>query len=205
MADREDPLLTRLRQGDEAAFVTLIEQLHGPLRRLARMFVSTDASAEEVVQDTWVAVLDGLARFEGRSSIRTWVSSILVNRAKTKGIREGRSMPFSALGDGEGDAEPAVDAGRFDAGGSWTTPPARWHDVTPERLVGDGQLMALIEAELRKLPERQRMIVTLRDTLDWSSEEVCNALGLTETNQRVLLHRARAKLRAALEAQLANP
>lgn len=199
-------LLARLRAGDVDAFDALVVKHHGRLKRLARMFVSTEASADEVVQDTWVAVLDGLASFEGRSSLVTWISRILVNRAKTKGVREARSTPFSAMGDGkdhDGDLE-VVDAARFAANGKWSAPPLRWDEETPEKLVGNQRAMTLLEAELRELPERQRLIVVLRDTLGWTAEEVCNALEINETNQRVLLHRARSRLRARLEAHFAE-
>jgi RNA polymerase sigma-70 factor, ECF subfamily len=193
-------LLARLRAGDADAFESLVARHHGRLLRLARMFVSTEASAEEVVQDTWVAVLDGLESFEERSSLVTWISRILVNRAKTKGVREARSTPFSAIDDTSSDEpQPAVDPSRFDDRGRWSLPPAPWDDETPERLVANHQAMVLLEEELRQLPERQRIIVVLRDTLGWSAEEVCNVLELNETNQRVLLHRARSRLRARLE------
>lgn len=199
-------LLARLRAGDGDAFDALVEKYHGRLKRLARMFVSTDASAEEVVQDTWVAVLDGLASFEERSALGTWISRILVNRAKTKGVREARTTPFSAMGDGDESAEElsVVDAARFNANGKWSAPPIRWEDETPEKLVGNQQAMVLLEVELRQLPERQRVIVVLRDTLGWTAEEVCSALEINETNQRVLLHRARSRLRARMEAHFAN-
>lgn len=201
MESSDHELLTRLRAGDARAFDELVGRYHGKLVRLARLFVSTDASADEVVQDTWLAVLDGLDRFEGRSSLLTWISRILVNRAKTKGIREARILPFSALGDADHDepAEPVVDPERFDERGMWSAPPVRWQDETPEGLAGNTEALLLLEAELRQLPERQRVVVILRDTLGWSAEEVCNALELNETNQRVLLHRARSRLRARLE------
>jgi RNA polymerase sigma-70 factor, ECF subfamily len=202
----ETHLLARLRDGDAEAFDLLVAKYHGRLVRLARMFVSTDASADEVVQDTWIAVLDGLAAFEGRSALGTWISRILVNRARTRGVREARSTPFSALGDGDDSADEisGVEAGRFTANGRWSAPPIRWEDETPEKLLGNQQAMALLEVELRQLPERQRVIVVLRDTLGWTAEEVCNALEITETNQRVLLHRARSRLRARLEAHFAS-
>jgi len=207
MAGSDDTqLLAQLRAGDVDAFDALVERHHGRLKRLARMFVSTDASADEVVQDTWVAVLDGLATFEGRSSLVTWISRILVNRAKTKGVREARTTPFSAMGDGdEHDGEPdVVEPTRFNDRGRWNAPPIRWDDETPEKLVGNQRAMTLLEAALRELPERQRAVVVLRDTLGWTAEEVCNALEINETNQRVLLHRARTRLRARLEAHFAN-
>jgi len=199
-------LLARLRAGDGAAFDALVERYHGRLKRLARLFVSTDASADEVVQDTWVAVLDGLASFEERSTLGTWISRILVNRAKTRSVREARTTPFSAMsaGDEPGDELSVVDAARFNANGKWSAPPMRWEDETPEKLLGDQQAMALLEVELRQLPERQRVIVVLRDTLGWTAEEVCSALEINEPNQRVLLHRGRARLRARLEAHFAN-
>lgn len=203
--DDDQVLITRLRAGDAEVFDALVRRHHKRLVRLARLFVSTDASAEEVVQDTWVAVLDRLDAFEQRSSLITWVSRILVNRAKTKGVREARSLPFSALADGEGEAEPALEGDRFDAKGKWRAPPARWDDETPERLVGNQQAMAILDDELRQLPERQRLVVVLRDTLGWTAEEVCNVLEVNETNQRVLLHRARTRLRARLEAHFEEP
>lgn len=198
-------LLGRIRSGDGEAFDLLVRRHHGRLLRLARLFVSTGASAEEVVQDTWVAVLDGIDAFEERSSLVTWLSRILVNRAKTRGVREARTTPFSAMGDGTPEAESDVDAERFTDKGKWSVPPARWEEETPERLLGNHQAMALLDAELRELPERQRVVVVLRDTLGWTAEEVCNVLEINETNQRVLLHRARARLRARLEAHLAKP
>lgn len=208
MAPSADPqLLARLREGDPRAFDELVGRYHGRLVRLARLFVSTDASADEVVQDTWLAVLDGLDAFEGRSSLLTWISRILVNRAKTRGVRDARMLPLSALGEDTHDdgPEPAVDPARFNAKGMWTAPPVRWDDESPERLAGNAELMGLVEDELRRLPERQRIVVLLRDTLGWTSEEVCNALEVNETNQRVLLHRARARLRARLEAHFEKP
>lgn len=201
-------LLARLREGDADAFEALVARHHGRLLRLARLFVSTDASAEEVVQDAWVAVLDGLDAFEERSALLTWISRILVNRAKTRGVREARTLPFSAVDLPEEDGEaPASDPdpARFTGRGAWGAPPARWDSETPERLVADQEAMALLEGELRHLPERQQVVVVLRDTLGWTAEEVCNVLALSETNQRVLLHRARSRLRARLEAHFEEP
>ena len=205
-ASEETQLLARLRAGDEAAFDLIVRRYHGPLKRLARAFVSTEASAEEVVQDTWVAVLAGLDAFEERSSLGTWISRILVNRSKTKGVREARMTPFSAMGDGDADADATspegVDPARFDDRGMWSSPPERWVDESPEKLVANQEAMALLDAELRNLPERQRIIVVLRDTLGWTAEDVCNALDINETNQRVLLHRARSRLRSRLAQHL---
>ena len=198
-------LVARLRAGDEAAFTTLINRHHGALRRVARTFVSSDAAAEEVVQDTWVAVLDGLASFEERSSLKTWIFRILVNRAKTKGVREARTVPMSAMGsDDEEAAEAAVDPSRFNARGMWSAPPQRWEAETPAKLLLRKELGGELERAIDQLPERQRRVVVMRDALGWSSEEVCNVLELNETNQRVLLHRARSRLRALLEHYKAN-
>jgi RNA polymerase sigma-70 factor, ECF subfamily len=196
----EQDLVAKLREGDEAAFTTLIDRHHGALRRLARTFVSTDAAAEEVAQDTWVAVLDGLGTFEGRSSLKTWIFRILVNRAKTKGVREARTIPMSALGpDDEEPAEAAVDPSRFNDRGMWSAPPRRWDAETPAKLLLRKELVGELERAISQLPERQRSVVVMRDALGWSSEEVCLVLELNETNQRVLLHRARSRLRALLE------
>lgn len=193
-------LLVRLRSGDEAAFQILVKRYHVRMVRLARMFVSTNASAEEVVQDTWVVVLDGLDAFEGRSSLLTWISRIVVNRAKTKGEREARTLPFSAVREAQSEPdEAAVDPTRFGANGQWSAPPIRWDDETPERLVANRQAMAIAAEEIGQLPEKQRIIVVLRDAMGWTADEVCNVLELAETNQRVLLHRARSRIRARLE------
>jgi RNA polymerase sigma-70 factor, ECF subfamily len=204
--DDDKQLLARLRDGDGQAFEALVGRYHGRLKRLAALFVTTEASAEEVVQDTWLAVLDGLEGFEGRSALMTWISRILVNRAKTRALREARTLPFSAMGDGDPDDahEPVVDPARFNDKDMWSAPPQRWRDETPEQLAGNAEVLALLDHELRQLPERQRIVVVLRDTLGWSSEEVCNVLEISETNQRVLLHRARARLRARLEAHFAK-
>jgi RNA polymerase sigma-70 factor (ECF subfamily) len=172
---------------------------HAMLVRVARMYVSTQAVAEDVAAETWLAVLEGIDRFEGRSSLKTWIFRILTNRAKTKGIREGRSLPFSAL---EPD-EPAVGPERFRTGddrwpGHWAAPPSGF----PEERLLAGETRDVIERTIAALPPTQRAVISLRDIEGWSAEEVCNALTLTETNQRVLLHRARSAVRAALEEYL---
>lgn len=191
-----------LRAGDEAMFVTVVRALDGTLRRLARSVVA-DALVDEVVQETWVAVLRGLAGFEGRASFRTWVCRILINRGRTIGTRAARMVPVSSLGtDDDDDDDPDLD--RFGATGSWTQPPALWPQEDPARLAEHKELVACVEAGLERLPERQRQVVTLRDLQGWTSEEVCNALELSESNQRVLLHRGRARLRAILETQIAS-
>lgn len=192
-------LVKRLLAGDEATFTDLVERYHGRLLRLALVFVSDRASAEEVVQDTWLAVLTGLPSFEGRSGLKTWIFSILSNRAKTRGRRDKRSVPFSALTALAADDEPAVDPTRFASGGGWSAPPERWDEDTPERLLVRQETRALIDEAIAALPPAQRAVVTLRDVEGADSAEVCNILEISDTNQRVLLHRGRAKIRAALE------
>jgi len=199
----ETKLLAALRDGDEAAFRELVSMYHSSLLRVAQIYVSSRAQAEEVVQETWLAVLQGLDRFEGRSSLKTWIFSILANRAKTRAVRERRTIPFSALNP-ERVPEPAVDPERFrDAEdprwpGHWASPPQPWPDDKLVAAETRGKLAEAIDA----LPGNQRAVISLRDLEGWSSEEVCNALGISETNQRVLLHRARAKVRTALEEYL---
>jgi len=202
----DDPsLVEALRRGDEAAFAWLLDRYHGELVRLAQLYVHQREAAEEVVQETWLGVLRGIARFEGRSSLKTWVFRILTNLAKTRGRREGRSVPFSALWDPEADpSEPAVDPDRFNPPehptwpGHWAADPRSWEAV-PEEWFLSRETRAAIQLAIEALPPSQREVITLRDVEGWTSEEVCNALGISETNQRVLLHRARAKVRSALE------
>ncbi len=193
----DSDLVAKLRRGDEAAFTTLVDRYSAALRRLARSFVSTDAAADEVVQDTWVAVLDGLDTFQERSLVKTWIFRILVNRAKTKGVRDARMVP--GLDTEESDsAEAAVDPARFDDRGMWSNPP-RWESETPAKVLLRKELVGELERAIGQLPERQRSVVVLRDALGWSAEEVCDLLELDEGNQRVLLHRARSRLRSILE------
>jgi RNA polymerase sigma-70 factor (ECF subfamily) len=200
----EARLVRRLRDGDEAAFAELVEAYGPMLMRLALMHVPSRAVAEEVVQETWLAVLNGIDRFEGRSSLKTWITSILLNTARTRGERERRTLPFSLLrrrGE-EGGDEPALPPDRFqgrrgEAPGHWARPPIDW-GPPEEKLASDAARRVMLEA-ISELPPRQREVIALRDISGWSSEEVRNALDLSETNQRVLLHRARSKVRAALE------
>ncbi len=202
--DTDEQLLAALRRGDEDAFRMLVAE-HGPfLLRLALMHVPSRAIAEEVVQDTWLAALNGIDRFEGRSSLRTWLASILLNKARTLGRRERRVLPFSFLGRRreEGRDEPAVDPDRFRSArdqqpGAWARPPVDW-DSPEQRLSQDEARRVLFDA-IAELPPRQREVIALRDIGGFSAAEARNALDLTETNQRVLLHRARSKVRAALE------
>jgi RNA polymerase sigma-70 factor (ECF subfamily) len=188
-------LVEALRAGDERVFEQLVRMYQSTLLRVAQMYVSSRAVAEEVVQETWLAVLNGIDGFEGRSSLKTWIFRILANRAKTRAQREGRTIPFSALSD----SEPAVGPDRFDRG-HWAAFPADWPEA---RLLGD-ETMHVIDGAIESLPATQRAVITLRDVQGWSAEEVRNALELSETNQRVLLHRARSKVRGALEEYLAE-
>ena len=198
-----DPLLVRLRAGDEAAFRDLVVRHHGQLRRLALSIVGIAAAADEVVQDTWAAALEGLDSFEGRASVKTWLFRICVNRARTRRERDKRSTPFSALEPEEGDG-PAVDPGRFAADGHWQLSPAdQSFDTNPESETLRAELREQLEQAVAALPERFRVVLTLRDLDGLSGEEVCNALQITESNQRVLLHRARSRVRALLEPYLA--
>jgi RNA polymerase sigma-70 factor (ECF subfamily) len=200
-------LLERLRAGDERAFMDLVDRYHASLLRLARMYVASGAVAEEVVQEAWLGVLKGLDRFEGRSSLKTWIFRILTNVAKTRGQREARTIPFSsAWRPGPEATEPAVDPDRFLPADHdrwphhWAFAPTSWE--TPEESLLSGETRALILKTIEGLPGAQREVITLRDIEGWSSDEVCNALDITETNQRVLLHRARSKVRGALERYL---
>jgi RNA polymerase sigma-70 factor (ECF subfamily) len=197
-------LVEALRAGDDQAFRELVVQWHAPLLRVAQIFVPSRAVAEEVVQETWLRVLGALDRFEGRSSLKTWVFRIVTNTAKTRAQREGRVIPFSSLHDPGRVPEAAVDADRFlpddDAHhpGAWSSPP---RELPEERLLA-AETRAHIAAAIEALPANQRAVITLRDVEGWGSDEVCNALDLTEVNQRVLLHRARARVRNALEDYL---
>ncbi len=195
--DADAELLERLCAGDEQAFATLVRRHHGAMLRLATSFVPNDAVAEEVVQETWLAVLRGIGRFEGRSSVRTWLFRILVNRARTAGARERRSV---AVGDVE-DVGPAVDASRFDGTGHWLSPPEHWVEDADERLFA-AKLADLVRSAIESLPDRQRQVVTLRDIEGLSSGEVCGVLDITEGNQRVLLHRGRSRLRGIIETSI---
>ena len=172
--------------------------------RVALMFVPSRAVAEDVVQEAWLGVLNGIDRFQGRSSLKTWIFRIVSNLAKTRGERERRSVPFSALAAEEGSGnDPAVDPARFDAGGAWSSPPVPWEDVPEDRLLS-GETLALIGKAIDSLPETQRTVIRLRDVEGLSSDDVRNILEISETNQRVLLHRARSKVRRALEQYLSG-
>jgi RNA polymerase sigma-70 factor, ECF subfamily len=199
-------LVEALRRGDSDAYAALVDELTPALLRLAMAHVPSRAVAEEVVQDTWLGVVNGIERFEGRSALRTWIFGILLNIARTRGKREKRTLPISYFQKrAEEGGGPAVDPDRFHGGagelrGAWASPPAEWQE--PERkLANDESRQVLLEA-IAELPPRQRDVIVLRDIQGYSAEDARNALDLSETNQRVLLHRARSKVRAALEEQL---
>ena len=204
----ERDLCAALRRGDEAAFESLVARHHASLRRLALSYVRTAAVADEVVQETWLAVIRGIHRFEERSSLKTWIFRILANTAKTRGERESRTVPFSALPSGDADDdESSVDPNRFFDQqharwpGHWASPPARWDELPEEHLSGRETLYSL-KAAIEQLPSKQRQVIVLRDIEGWEAGDVCQLLELSEANQRVLLHRARSKVRQALEEHL---
>lgn len=188
----ETALLARLRAGDEAAFLALVDRHQPALGRLARSLVPTPAAAAEVVQETWTALLDGLATVEGCSSLRTWLFRVCTNRA-----REARSVPFSAL---EGTDSPAHDPSEFEPDDRWAAPPRSWDADAPLAALRHGEALAQLATALEALPPMQRAVLTLRDVEGLSAEEACHVLDLGEPNQRLLLHRARVELRAALAA-----
>jgi len=198
----DDVLVARLRDRDEAAFVMLLDAWSDGLLRLARSFVSTTDSAAEVVQDTWLAVIQGIGKFEGRSSLKTWVYRILVNTAKRRGRRESRTVPWSSLLPTPDDEGPTVDPARFGGPGDpypghWREFPAPW--PSPEQHALADEVRAQVGAALAQLPERQRVVIMLRDVEGYGSDEVRSILDISAANQRVLLHRARAFVRGRLE------
>jgi RNA polymerase sigma-70 factor (ECF subfamily) len=202
----ERRLVDALRAHDEPAFTKVVHEYGPAMLRVARMFVSSRAVAEEVVQDAWVGVLNGIGRFEGRSSLKTWIFRILTNTAKTRAVREGRSIPFSALA-GEDRESGSLDPDRFLGDGArfpghWGTPPQRW-EAAPEGRLLAGETLDVIEREIARMPPNQAIVITMRDVEGFDADEVCNALEISETNQRVLLHRARTRLRRALEEYMA--
>jgi RNA polymerase sigma-70 factor (ECF subfamily) len=200
-------LVEALRRGDRDAYASLVDELTPSMLRVAMAHVPSRAVAEEVVQDTWVGVLNGIDRFEGRSALRTWIFGILLNIARTRGKREKRTLPFSSLRrrTEEGRDEPAVDPDRFqgrrgEAPGAWASPPAEW--LEPERKLASDEARNVMLEAIAGLPPRQREVIVLRDVQGYSAEDARNALDISETNQRVLLHRARSKVRAELEEKL---
>jgi RNA polymerase sigma-70 factor, ECF subfamily len=195
-------LVDALRAGDEATFATLVGRYSGAMLRLAQLYVRSRAVAEEVVQETWIAVLNGIVRFEGRSSLKTWIFRIVANKAKTRAAKEGRSVPFSAFAPDE----PSVDPERFRGPedrypGHWVTFPSSWAGEPEERLLAS-ETLALVENAIAQLPPAQAVVITMRDVEGFDVGEVCDTLEISEGNQRVLLHRARSKVRRALEEYL---
>jgi RNA polymerase sigma-70 factor (ECF subfamily) len=207
LSQEESALLEGLRRKDEQAFTRLVERYSGSLMRLARVYVPNRGVAEEVVQETWLGVLQGVHRFEGRCSLKTWLFKILMNRARTRGVREARSVAVGSVFDLEAEAaeaaEPALPSNRFRGPGDawpdhWAIAPKSW-GPNPEQALLSKECRKRMEQAIEALPPGQREVITLRDIEQWTSEEVCNALGVSETNQRVLLHRARSRVRRALE------
>ena len=199
-----------LRGGDEGAFADLLRRYTAPMTSVAMMYVSSHAVAEEVVQDAWLNVVRGLDRFEGRSSLRTWIFTILVNGARKRAAREGRCVPFSALEAGAEGREPPADADPFSPADHprwsriWTSPNDAWDTLPEERLLGR-EGVGVVRDAIAALPPRLREVMTLRDVAGWSSREVADALGISDENQRVRLHRARARVRTALGGYLDVP
>jgi RNA polymerase sigma-70 factor, ECF subfamily len=206
----EAALLTALRGGDEDAFCALVDRYGPAMHRLARTFVRSSAVADEVVQEAWVGALRGLDRFEGRSSLKTWLLRIVANIARTHAVREARAVPFSSLdlAHEAAEYEPALPIDRFQGPDGlhpqrWVSNPAPW-SCEPDGALLSAETRALIADTIARLPDGQRIVISLRDVEGWDSAEVCSVLELSETNQRVLLHRARSKVRAALESYLTN-
>ncbi len=198
-------LVNALRSADEAAFEALVAGYHASMRQLALAYVANLAVAEEVVQEAWLGVVQGIGRFEARSSLKTWIFSIVMNRAKSRAVQEARSVGFSSL-EGENETTPVVDPGRFRGDHdprprTWASPPRSWSGIPEARFLSNETLNHVRKA-IDALPPTQREVITLRDVVGWSAPEVCNVLSISETNQRVLLHRARSRVRAALEGYL---
>lgn len=203
--DPDRALVDRLRARDEDAFVRLLRKYQSTLIAVARSYVGSTAVAEEVVQETWIAVLQGIDKFEMRSSFKTWLVRIAMNKARTRGVREARSVPESSLA-GFDDDGTSVPLERFMGParrGKWSAPVESWA-VAPEAPVMAAETMAVVDQTIQKLPVNQREVVTLRDKQGWTAAEVCDVLGISEVNQRVLLHRARGRIRTAVEAHLAT-
>lgn len=198
MSGSDAPIAARLRAGDEAAMRSLVEQHHRAMLGVAQRYARDRDTAREIVQDSWLAVIEGIASFEGRSSLKTWILAIVANKARSRVAQDARTVPIDELEEGSG-----LDPARFDASGHWASPILPWDEITPERLAGDRELLSLLAGALDKLPRAQRAAVLLRDVEGLSTGEACNILDVSETNLRVLLHRARTRLRAVLETSLA--
>lgn len=205
MSSNEQELVARLRDHDDAAFKEIVDRYGDSMRRVARAFVKSDDVADEVVQETWLHVYNGIGRFEGRSSLKTWLFTILRNRARTRGVREDRTRPFSSLGSGGEDGEERqVGVDQFEPEDNWVTPPTFEQLSSPADNSLRTELFQEVETGLAKLPENQKMVVTLRDLLGWSSSDVQDYMEISEANQRVLLHRGRARLRKELAGYMAQ-
>jgi RNA polymerase sigma-70 factor (ECF subfamily) len=205
LPDPDAERLERARAGDEAAFLELVHAYNPVMHRVALNYVRTASVAEEVVQDAWLGILRSLPRFEGRCSLRSWMLRIVANRARTRGVREARCVPFSSLASDEDD-EPAVAAERFQGPqeqfpGGWRTFPTDWRTLPEQRVLAQ-ETLAHVDAAIRTLPTRQQEVMVLRDVEGWSADEVCATLRLSPGNQRVLLHRARSRVRQSLEDYL---
>lgn len=199
----DEQLVESLRAGDEAAFRSLVAAQHAAMVRVASLYVPSRAVAEEVAQETWMVVISGLDRFEGRSSLKTWIFGILTNQARRRGERERRTVPFSSINTDDEVASPGLEPERFRPAsdhwaGHWSNPPQPWSDTVADRLEG-AETRAVVLDAIRSLPPNQRDVIALRDVEGWSAAEVSAALGITDGNQRVLLHRARVRVRAILD------
>jgi len=198
----EEELLARLRSGDREGFATLVGDMQGRLLALARTFTSSSSLAEDIVQETWLAVIRGLRGFEGRSSLRTWIFSILVHRAKTLASRDARNRRIVMRANGSEDSSDSEWEPGRGRRGLWEEAPKPWVTADPAELVQSLEVLAIARNAVESLPEAQRQVVILRDVEDVPPTEICNILGISETNQRVLLHRGRARIRRALDAYL---
>jgi RNA polymerase sigma-70 factor, ECF subfamily len=202
----EDTLLASLRRGDEGAFDELVNKHHGTLIRMAMGYVADREVAEEVVQDTWMAVIQSLDRFEGRSSLRTWVCGILIHKAKDRGVREKRHRTFSSFESYDDDNDEGIDPSRFQQtgewAGHWASPPQPWDDQTPEKLLASRQVVNAMQRAIERLPATLKEVLILRDVEGVDAKEVCDLLKITETNLYVRLHRARERVRVAVEAHV---
>jgi RNA polymerase sigma-70 factor, ECF subfamily len=206
LATDESELVLALRAGDEDAFTKLVNRYQSAMLQVALTYVGSRAIAEEVVQEAWLGVLNGLGRFEGRSQLKTWIMRIVINRAKRRGSEEARTTPFSGMQSARNDSDPSVDPDRFRGAsdpwpGHWWSPPSNWAGMPEARLLS-GEMFDQARRAVAGLPVRQREVITLRDVLGYSGAEVCNVLAISDTNERVLLHRARSRVRAAMERYL---
>ena len=206
LAKTEGQLVAKLRQGDESAFDQLVNRHHGALIRMAMVYVADREVAEEVVQDTWMAVIESLDRFEGRSSLRAWIFGIMIHKAKDRGVREKRHTTFSAFESYDDDSEEAVDPSRFQQSGEWTGhwafPPQPWDNQTPEKLLASQQAVNAMNQAIEGLPATLKEVLILRDVEGVESKEICELLKITETNLYVRLHRARERVRTTVETAL---